>query len=304
MVADFYVLCHRVVNDSEVYQNLYSGQNLKNIIKALWALRLNRGPDMLPFSPYMRIMVVKDEKFSDINNYWRQRAIAKDERMEFVWEYFWENHPRREKTSQAYKGTRGDKSDFFKLVSSIGQEYCNQVYNTYFQEGYEADDIAGAIYRYSRDNDSVARKRQILFLTNDRDWGQLVSDEHKCYWANTRYPFANEAIQHRIAGNKEVIEHTLHKHGVEIEHPKELVKVKTINGDLGDNLPPGTPTDYMDLCEVPRKWMPELLDWWEFCVDRDLNNDEPNIQTSHYISSWKALSKIGALPMGDYPRMG
>lgn len=300
IVVDFYVVCHQIFRDAKPFSHLYSEENLKKIIKALWALRVSRGPDMIDHNPDSRVMVVKDNKYRKLKNYWRQVEIAKDDRMDLVWESFWETNPRKKKTSQEYKGTREDKSDFFNLVSKIGQDYCNTYYNIYLEEGFEADDIAGAIYRTSRDTNSICRDRTIYFMTNDRDWGQLVDDEHRCFWANTRYPKSNEKIQHRLAGNKEVIEHTLHKHGLEINHPRELVNVKTLKGDLGDNLPPGSPTDYMDLCEVPERWMPENLIWWERCLREDLNNPEPNIQTEHYLNAKEQLNKIGALPIGDF----
>lgn len=298
VVHDYYVLCHLIKRDVTHFSKR---KDFEQIIKAIWALRINRGPDALPIHPHYRMLIVKDRRYLEINNYWRQLEIQKDERMELVWEMYWENNPQKEQTSEAYKGTRGEKDDIFKIVDSVGYNYLNKYFNIYYEEGYEADDLAGAIYRISRDTNSICRQRQIFFHTNDRDWGQLVDDFHKCYWANTRYPRSNEKIQHRIAGNKEVLEHTEYKHNLIIKHPKELINAKTVNGDWGDNCPPGTPTDYMDLCEPPHKYKPEKLVWFERMLNEDLNNPDSNVRLDHYYQAKEQLLRnILYLPKGNF----
>ena len=50
-----------------------------------------------------------------------------------------------------YKGNRRDKDDNFYQVHEIGWEYATKYFPCFKQEGYEADDWAGALYREVRD---------------------------------------------------------------------------------------------------------------------------------------------------------
>lgn len=302
VVHDFQVIAHIICNDVEPYKEIYIDEVLDRIIKANWALRVNRGPDCLPLFEGYHIIIVNDLKFAKLNNYWREVEISKDVRMEFVWESYWETkkNGKPKNYSESYKGSREKKKDFFLRVVEIGMKYCKKYFNFYEMRGFEADDIASAIFRQSRDYKGVCRDRQILFHTVDRDWTQLVDDHHKCFWANTRYPRGNEKIQHRLAGNKEVIEHTLHKYNIEIGHPRELIDVKSPMGDIGDNLPPGTPHEYMDLVEPPEQWKVENTSiWWG--LQEEINTDVSNVQLGHYFQSKQQLEKAKLLPKGFFP---
>jgi len=299
VIHDFMVLAHMVYSYVKKLEKIYKKENLNLIIKAHWALRINRGPDCLSFFDNYRNIIICDKKFEKKNTYWRQEEIKKDPRMDLLWEAFKEkdeidnNHP------QSYKGTRGAKSELLLRVISIGKDYCKKFFPFYEQEGYEADDIASAIYRYSRDSDSNCKKRQIIFHTIDRDWTQLVDNSHECYWASTRYPKKRERIQSRFNFNEDVIHHTKVFYDRDINHPRELIRVKTEIGDMGDNLPPGTPTEYMDLIEPPEKWKVENLKWFNE-LKNDLNNLNPLIYTDHYYSSKRELKRRHLLPMGNY----
>ena len=149
-----------------------------------------------------------------------------------------------------YKGTRSEKTETFWRIFNIGWDYVNAYFPVFSQEGYEADDIMGAIYRLSRDGSagSIVKERQILMSSLDRDWSQLSDDSHKVYFANTRVPFPNEKIQERLVGNQGVIEHTKHRMGYDLDHPKNLADWKVKFGDKGDNLPAGSPKCLFDLC--------------------------------------------------------
>jgi len=194
-----------------------------------------------------------------------------------------------------YKGTRGEKTDTFWRIFDIGWEYVNKYYPVFSQEGFEADDIAGAVYRLSRDSEpgSVVRDRQILLSTLDRDWSQLVDEEHQIYFANTRVPFPKEKIQERLVGNLGVIEHTKHRMGYDLDHPKNLAEWKVKHGDEGDNLPPGSPKYLFDLCEPNTDYVIETsAPWYESLVEC-LNDPDVNIRSDHFDQTLVQFAKVG-----------
>jgi hypothetical protein len=273
-------------------QHLYSPELLEKIIKALWAIKINRGPDMLPLHDY-RIVVVSDKRFEKFGSYWRGVEINRDERMEIVWEEYCEGKGTDVSTvATGYKGNRRDKDDNFYQIVEIGWEYATKYFPCYKEEGYEADDWAGAIYRYSRDSRKTCHDRQILLSTIDRDWSQLVDESHKVFWANTRYPGPKEKIQERLAGEDQVLLHTQMKLGVDIESPRFLAHAKQEQGDLGDNLPPGSPLEYFDLCEPHPKYKIEKLKEYDDLVV-NLDNPSSNVHHEHLEKSRLALGKIG-----------
>ena len=89
VVLDFMVAAWGVFGHIQDIQHLYSPELLEKIIKALWAIKINRGPDMLPLHDY-RIVVVSDKRFEKFGSYWRGVEINRDERMEIVWEEYCE----------------------------------------------------------------------------------------------------------------------------------------------------------------------------------------------------------------------
>jgi hypothetical protein len=297
VVVDFMVYAWGVFNQIQELQHLCSPELLRKVTKALWAIRINRGPDMLPRHDY-RIVVVSDKRFEKYGAYWRGVEILKDERMEIVWEEYCEakgiDH---EITPTDYKGNRRQKDDNFYEVVEIGWEYVTKYFPCFKEEGYEADDWAGAIYRVSRDTRGVCRDRQILLSTIDRDWSGLVDESQKIYWANTRYPGPKERIQERLAGEDQVRLHTEIKLGAKINHPREIFMAKHELGELSDNLPPGSPIEYIDLSEPHPKYQIERLDQYLDLL-AECNNPGSNIRADHFDTSVKALAKIGLNTQG------
>ena len=292
VVLDYMVAAWGIFGHTQDIQHLYSPDLLEKIIKALWAIKINRGPDMLPMHDY-RVVVVSDKRFEKFGSYWRGVEINKDERMEIVWEEYCEGKGTDvAEVATGYKGNRRDKDDNFYQIVEIGWEYATKYFPCYKEEGYEADDWAGAVYRYSRDSRGTCRDRQILLSTIDRDWSQLVDESQKIYWANTRYPGPKERIQERLAGEDQVILHTELKLGAKIEKPRELAFAKQELGDLGDNLPPGSPLEYFDLCEPHPKYRIEKLPQYKDFI-KDLDDPSPNMQMDHLEKSRHALGKIG-----------
>lgn len=299
VVVDFHVYLHEVRRwFEERVEGLVSPEIEDKLIKGCWALKINRGPDMLPRHSY-RIVVVADCRFQDTDNYWRDRYMRRSAEVQSAWLAYAEGQKKDlSEIPTHYKGTRGAKTDTFWRIFNIGWEYVHNYFPVFSLEGYEADDIAGAIYRISRDSpeESIARKRQILLSTLDRDWSQLVDEDHKVYFANTRIPFPREKIQERLVGNLGVIEHTKHRMGYDLDHPKNLADWKVLRGDSGDNLPPGTPKCLFDLCEPnPDYSIEESAPWYSDLVEC-LNDPKPNIRDDHFEQTLRQFVKVGLEP--------
>ncbi len=293
VVLDFMVATWDVFSFLEPYYNLYSTSLMEKVIKACWAMKINRGPDMLPKHDYT-IVVVSDKRFENSKMYWRGVEVNRDERVELLWEEYCEKRGKSiDEISLKYKGNRTtERNDKFYQVVEIGWQYATEYFPSFKQEGYEADDWAGAIYRLSKYKLGVCRDRQILLSTVDRDWSGLVDESCNIYWANTRKPREKEAIQERLAGEDQVILHTKMKMKKDISHPLEIFQAKHEYGELGDNLPPGAPIEYIDLSIPHPKYNIESLPQYPDLVQR-VNDPNPNMRWDHYESANKALKKIG-----------
>ena len=293
VINDFMVTCWNVFNFIQDLQHLYSPELLEKVTKAVWAIKINRGPDMLPLHNH-RIVVVSDKRFVDKGVYWRGVEVLKDERIEACWEEYAEKRGlNMDEMALGYKGNRRDKDDNFYKVHEIGWEYVTKYFPCFKQEGYEADDWAGALYREIRDGtNSVLRERQKLLYTIDRDWSGLVDESKNIWWANTRYPGPRERIQERLAGEDQVILHTQMKLGFDINHPIEIYAAKAEAGELGDNLPPGAPIEYIDLTETHPKYVLEKCDQWPDFIS-ECSQTEGNTRREHYDQAILALHKIG-----------
>ena len=297
VIVDFMVQVWMVYNQIQDLRHLYSPELLEKVTKAIWAIRLNRGPDMLPRHDY-RIVVVSDKRFVDKGVYWRGVEVLRDERIEACWEEYAESKGLTLETlPQGYKGNRRDKDDGFYEVHEIGWEYATKYFPSFKQEGYEADDWAGALYREVRDGTNCTlQQRQKLLYTIDRDWSGLVDESKNIWWANTRYPGSRERIQERLAGEDQVILHTQMKLGFDISHPIEIFAAKAEAGELGDNLPPGAPLEYIDLTETHPKYVLEKCDQWSD-FKKAVSNPDSNIQKDHYEQSISLLKKVGIQPL-------
>lgn len=293
-VIDFNVMAHAVLRwYTEKIEGSFTEEVERKLIKGAWALFINRGPTMLPRHTY-RIIFVADSRYAETGNYWRDKFMSESA----VVRQAWIDHAERKGTDlstipTAYKGNRAPKTDSFWKVYSIGREYATEYFPFFEEEGYEADDWAGCVYRLSRDSDedSIVRKRQILLNTLDRDWSQLVDEDHRVFFANSRVPFPNEKIQERLVGNQGVIEHTLHKMGHEISHPRELAAKKSLFSDEGDNLPSGSPIELFDLCEPNEKWNIESSARFPDLAE-NANDPKPNCRPDHYDQTLRQFVKI------------
>lgn len=295
VVVDFHVYAWDVIRwYQEKVKSLVSPEVAKKLVRAAWAARIQRGPDMLPRHNY-RFLIVADSRYRDTGNYWRDRFMTESSEVKVAWDNYAEAKGVDLATiPTTYKGTRGDKTDDFWFVFDEGWDYCQQHYGIHSHEGYEADDFAGAIYRASRDRkDDLVHRRQVLLSTIDRDWSQLVDESHRVFFANTRIPFPNEKIQERLVGEFGVKEHTKHRMGYDLDHPRNLADYKVLHGDMGDNLPPGSPKCLFDLCDANPDWNIEAVyPKYENLIE-DLNNPEPNARPDHFEQALRAFAIVG-----------
>ena len=293
VVWDFNVAVFHVLNWYQKISGSFKQEVEAKLVKGAFALHINRGPDMLPRHTY-RMLFVADKRFADSHNYWRNNVMQTCP----VVKQAWVDHAEREgvpfeslKTN--YKGTRGEKSEEFWFCYNICRDYATTYFPFFEAEGYEADDFAGAVYRLSRDSyeESIVKRRQIFLATLDRDWSMCTDEAHKIYFANTRYPRANEKIQERLVGNQGVIEHTAHKMGFEISHPSQLAAKKVLFSDEGDNLPKGTPVELFDLCEPHLQYNIDKEPVWEELAEC-CNDPKANDRPDHLEQTLRQFAKI------------
>jgi hypothetical protein len=293
VVWDFNVSVFHVLNWYQKISGSFDIEVEKKLLKGAYALHINRGPDMLPRHTY-RMMFVADKRFEETHNYWRDNVMQTSEVVKQAWVDHAESKGiKLEDLKTNYKGTRGEKSEEFWLCYNICRDYATTYFPFFEVEGYEADDLAGSVYRLSRDSEqeSIVKKRQIFLATLDRDWSQCVDDAHQIYFANTRYPFPSEKIQERLAGNDGVIDHTAHKMGYDITHPSQLASFKVLHSDMGDNLPKGTPVELFDLCEPHPEYNIDKDPIWEEmkeCCNDPKANDRPD----HFDQTMRQFAKI------------
>jgi hypothetical protein len=295
VVVDFHVYAHDIMRwYTDKVAKLVSEEVAKKLLRAAWAAKIQRGPDMLPRHSY-RYVIVADSRYRDTGNYWRDKFMTDSPVVSQAWDNYAEAQGvPRETLKTNYKGTRGEKTDDFWLVFNAGMDYCREYYGVFTHEGYEADDFAGAVYRASRDRtEDVVHRRQILLSTLDRDWSQLVDESHKVFFANTRVPFPAEKIQERLVGELGVKEHTAHKMGFDLDHPKNLAEYKVLHGDMGDNLPPGSPKCLFDLCDANPDWNIENVFQDYGTLLETLNDPNANSRPDHFDSSLRAFATVG-----------
>lgn len=242
VIIDFRVHLFAILNQSkEIPEEFFS-----DWVKANWAVRLNRGPDMLPRDQY-RIIVVDDSLKEDVG-YWRHV----------------------EKTD--YKGNRPkERDEQYHLIKDIGLALINQFQLPFYSEPlFEADDWAGLCYRLKKDSqpDSVLAQREMFLSTVDLDWSQLVDDSLRILWANTG-PWPS-----RLKNEAEVRHYFYKKNKIRIKHPSEVAKLKSVVGDSGDNLKGGDDICLFDLIDENPRY--QISGHLKALLRADLENPQPN----------------------------
>jgi hypothetical protein len=281
-VIDFKVAAHFINNYAEAAVDVANGseEELRKIIRAMWAYRLNRGPDMLKPMPFVGL--VADDLKGKLPADFSEASVSG--------KGYWRHIEAHKLDMAEYKGGRGEKTEFFDLIQDEGYKYINSPGSTfhYFaKEFFEADDIAGHVCRLKRKarKNSKLAKRQILLGTLDGDWQGLVSDEHQIIWANTG-PWLP-----RLRSEREVCDYYLRKEGMHITTARGCYDFKVEYGDLGDNLYPGTPLRFFDLYDEDTTWRFTEEDTKRLL--KVLNNTTPSNRSDHMLSARTFLLRKG-----------
>ena len=293
-IIDYNVMVHDILHwyDTKI-EGSFSKEVEAKLVKGMWALYLNRGPQFLPRHSY-RTILVADYRDPETSNYWRDDFMRQSEQVQNAWVEYAENKGVAVDTLRTnYKGTRGAKTESFFFVYGIGKEYCQRYFPWYWHLSYEADDLMGSIARFSRvsEADDIIRQRQILMHTCDRDWCQLVDDENKIYFSNSRMCRANEKIQEQLQKEEGVLEWVEHKMKVTIEHPSEIAAHKSEQGDMCDNAVQGSPIELFDLIHPNSQWNIDEVLWTEDFIE-SMNNPEPTTRHDHYEQALRQFAKI------------
>jgi hypothetical protein len=253
---------------------------LRKILRAMWAYRLNRGPDML--SPFPFTALITDDLKGPLSAEFAEASTSG--------QGYWRHIEAHKLQMAEYKGGRGEKTDFFNLIQEEGYRYINSPGSTfrYFaKEFFEADDIAGHVARLKRaaPKRSKLAKREMFLHTVDGDWQGLASDPHGIYWANTG-PWLP-----RLRSEREVCDYYLRKEGMHITLAKGCYDFKVEYGDAGDNLGPGTPLRFFDLYEPDEHWKFSKED--TKYLSKVLSNTQPSNRPDHMESAKKFLVMNG-----------
>jgi|TARA_R100000081_G_scaffold90596_1_gene66148 hypothetical protein len=241
-IIDFKVAAHFINGFYDVIAEIAQDDEklLRNLIKAMWAYRLNRGPDML--DPFDFVAIVADDYKGPVGDDASVNGKG-----------YWRHIEAHKLKMQEYKAGRAPKQDNFILVQDIGYEYIDSKkssFHYFSKEFFEADDIAGKIARMRRNASKRSNlgKRQILLGTLDGDWQGIVSRADEIFWCNTG-PWLP-----RMRVDEEVVDYYLRKEGLKIKEAKECYTVKVEVGDIGDGLLPGSPLRFFDLYDEDDTW--------------------------------------------------
>ena len=278
-VIDFKVAAHFINGFYEIAEDVAQGDKklLKNIVKAMWAYRLNRGPDML--DPFDFVAVIADDYKGPV-----------DDDASVNGKGYWRHIEAHKLKMQEYKAGRAPKKDNFIFVQDVGYEYIasqNSSFHYFSKEYFEADDIAGKIARMKRNSSKRSKlgKRQVLLGTLDGDWQGIVSNKEEILWCNTG-PWLP-----RMRGDAEVVDYYLRKEGLKIKEAKECYTVKVEVGDIGDGLLPGSPLRFFDLYDEDDTWYFSEKD--TSYLSKVLKSNDRSNRPDHFESAKKFLLSQG-----------
>ena len=278
-VVDFKVAAHFINGFYEIAEDIAQGDQelLKNIIKAMWAYRLNRGPDML--DPFDFVAVIADDYKGPVGDDASVNGKG-----------YWRHIEAHKLKMQEYKAGRAPKKDNFIFVQDVGYEYIdskNSSFHYFSKEYFEADDIAGKIARMKRNSSKRSNlgKRQVLLGTLDGDWQGIVSNKEEILWCNTG-PWLP-----RMRGDAEVVDYYLRKEGLKIKEAKECYTVKVEVGDIGDGLLPGSPLRFFDLYDEDDTWYFSEKD--TSYLSKVLKSNNRSNRPDHFESAKKFLLSQG-----------
>lgn len=165
------------------------------------------------------------------------------------------------------------------------------------QSGMEADDLAGEVWRQAmqlcKHNEAGfaydGTGRQTFFWTCDGDWEQFVNDNANMLFANS----INTKNSSRLRSELEIMQRYL-ANGWPIASPREISRMKSIYGDYGDNLMPGSPAFLFDLQAEPPVAFDKAL---QIKIGEELRNKASNICYEHYkrAKQWCYANKLPSI---------
>lgn len=281
-VVDFKVCAHAIHSFSEAAMGLADNDEKKfrAIVRAMWAYRLNRGPDMLPQMDFVSLIV--DDRKGDLGP--DMEAASYDGKG------YWRHIEAYKLGMGEYKGGRASKPSVFPIIEEEGYNYISSPGSTFYYTSkmfYEADDFAGKISRLKRESlpCTPLAQRYVLLGTVDGDWQGLVKDDSGIIWCNTGPWFP------RVRSEREVCDYYLRKNGLHMTTARETYTTKVEIGDAGDGLEPGSPLRFFDLYDEDPEWS-----WTENDVKfllNVLNSNTKSNRQDHLESSKSFLLRSG-----------
>lgn len=242
---------------------MLEGQKRENWVRAQWAILFSKPMAFCKYAPLnCQLVVVDDFRNKDTNCYWRSA-------------YY-----------EPYKANRNtQRSEGYSYVLEMGRQYLASPgckIPVYRQENFEADDWAGAIFRWRAKqykHDPIKANRDILMLTSDYDWQQLISDTLMVRWANSYLH------KPRLRSEYEMLK--VHEdRGISFEKPYDIVAHKARWGDVSDNIGENAPICIIDLRDPPHKPDSEELEAF-------LDTEATNTVAKHYSSACAWLTQNG-----------
>jgi hypothetical protein len=138
---------------------------------------------------------------------------------------------------------------------------------------YEADDIAAAIIK-------LEKERPIILCTVDSDWLQMVDERVSwCCLTGFNPAFRDVNAAQQWFNAKMEKESKKNQPQIDTNDLRQIVKWKSLVGDKSDNLPAGTPEEFIDLFNPPEDYK-----LW---------------QSAHFKMTYKKYIQQGTQPEGD-----
>lgn len=255
VIVDFSVCVHQLHNMLTAME--VEPENMKAAIQAqmVW---LHSGEWIKPLvGDNIQLIYVTDSK-----PYWRNEYLLREEVYTGV----------ADRAKEAYKERYPKGRKMYKpapIVYKDGREkpwYIMKAFNTTKKlmleaaarngfavlsvHGYEADDLAAALVMTNR---MLPKDQQnkIVLATVDTDWMGLIDDNTTWFCTYGYNPRVRYTMAHINGWAERRLKTTL-------TCPSDIWRVKTIQGDKSDNLPPGSPLEVIDLTQPPmehRLWL-------------------------------------------------
>ena len=251
-----------------------------NFLNCVIAYKLNRGCDALELHRneigFSAIIAMDEKAFVGEDKSDTEGGLG-----------YWRNIVAHELGLPFYKGGRKPKDDIVYEIKALFLDYIRSFPDRYLLCSaplFEADDIAGAIYRLK--SQGVAKDRTVFLSTLDGDWQSLVADEYKIFFVNTI------SYHDRVRGNEEVAFYYARKEACSLEHPSQTEWLKVAVGDSGDNLYKGTPIRLFQLTEEDEEYkIPDtLLDRISYWMEEAPKSNN----VDHFATACNYLLSIGA----------